>query len=100
MTDEPTTEPINEDDNTPATKGDLAQLEKRIDKTLDALTTDVEGIDARLMSVEGRLTKVEENTGRILDIVTSIDKQNKHLKDIPQKVAEHSEDILALKMKS
>ena len=89
MTEEPTTEPINADDNEPATKKQFRELK-----------TEVDGVDQRLIRVEDKLTKVEENTGRILEIVTSIDKHFKEHKDLPRKVTEHSDEIHKLKVKS
>ena len=75
---------------------EIGGVDERLIRVEDKLTK----VDGRLDKVEGRLAKVEENTGRILEIVTSIDKQNKELKDLPAKVLQHGEEIHKLKMKS
>jgi len=54
------------DENAPATKKDLAQLETRIDTKLSELETRIDAIDAKLSGLEDRITE------RIRDSQTEI----------------------------
>jgi archaellum component FlaC len=86
MNNEPAHAEIAEDDNEPATKGDLREVETSV-------RTEIEDVNQRLLTVEDRLGHVEDRLGhvenrlgrvevttkRVLDIVQSIDKNTRGL---------------------
>ena len=89
MTPEPTTSPINDDDNAPATKRELNSLEHRMDVKLDAVIT---LIKEESQETRDHFDAVAENIH--LDVAGANQDEITLLKD--QKIPDHEERIQAL----
>jgi hypothetical protein len=101
MSEEPTTTPINEDDNAPATKAFVRSQVKGLRK--DRIT-EIEGvetrIDRRFTTMQKDITETKTTMKRVLKVVESIDEHFNAHKDLPQKVADNASEIHKLKMKA
>ena len=80
MNEEPTTKPINDDDNQPLTKGDLNSLESRMDAKFDA-------VDIKFDAVITLIKDQAEETRQHFDVVAE---------NIHKDVAEANQDEITL----
>ena len=99
MNDEPTTSPISEDDDQPATKGDVRKSQEELagmmaksfhhaatKNGLHALDQRMDAFEGRMDKFDRRLERFESSQAATLRVVQSIDQQLKEWKRIPAKV--------------
>ena len=82
MSDEPTTTPINDDDNKPATKGDVRKAVEGLAEVNSQALNDV-ATKNELAAVANDVKENKATMKRVLEIVSSIDENTR---GIPAKV--------------
>ena len=83
-----------EEDNQPATKGDVRQSINRlrsdliteIEGTEKHLHTKIDNLDTKVSNLDAKIGKLEQGQDAILQTVKSIDEKLKDAKDIPERV--------------
>ncbi len=90
MTKEPTHADIPEDDNEPATKGDVRKSQEELAgmmaTSFQGVTDDITGLKQDVTGLKKDVASLKSGQAAILNVVNSIDEQLKEWKGIPAKV--------------
>lgn len=90
MNNDPTLHEISDEDERPATKGDVQKSQEELAgmmaNSFQNGTDDIKALDQRIDTFDQRMERFESSQAAILNVVQSIDRQLQDYKTLPQRV--------------